>query len=77
MLWTVVPLDVVMDGSETYQPLYAEMPWKNGGMLLVEAVGLRSARVVRLISSDPNDYLDPALQPGSMIEYKVMALYQA
>jgi hypothetical protein len=69
MLWTVMPLEMVMDGSESYQPVYTELPWKNGATLLVEAVGLNSARLVRLISTNPKDYLDPALQPGSIIKF--------
>lgn len=68
MLWTVMPLNMVMDGSESYQPAYAEIPWKNG-TLLVEETGQSTARVVRLISSDPLDYLNPELQPGNIISY--------
>ncbi len=70
ILYTIVPLEIVLDGSETYTPFYAELPLKNGGTLLVEQSGLNSARVVRLISSNPADYLDPALQPGSIINFK-------
>lgn len=69
MLWTVMPTELVMEGHETYRPAYAEMPWKNG-TLLVEETGQNTARVVRLISTDPMDYLDPAIQPGSIIEHK-------
>ncbi|MDW7651025.1 MAG: YlzJ-like family protein [Bacillota bacterium] len=70
MLWTVMPIEAVMDGSDTYQPAYQEIPWKNG-MLMVEETGRNTARVVRLISSDPMYYLDPEIQPGSIIEYNV------
>ena len=58
MLWTVMPLETVMDGSETFEPVYQEVPWKSG-TLLVEETGQNTARVVRLISTDANDYLDP------------------
>jgi hypothetical protein len=70
ILYTIVPVEVVMEGSDSYQPVYTELPWKGGGTLLVEQCGISSARVVRLISSNAVDYLDPALQPGSIIEFK-------
>ena len=70
MLYTIMPLDVVMEGSESYEPQYTEMAWKNGGTLLVEEMGQHQAKVVRLISSDPQDYLDPTIQPGCIIEFK-------
>jgi hypothetical protein len=58
-----------MEGSESYQPTYQEMRWKSG-MLLVEETGQNMARVVRLISTNPTDFLDPTVAPGSIIEYK-------
>jgi hypothetical protein len=70
ILYTIVPLETVLDGSDNYVPLYSELPLKNGGTLLLEQCGQNSARVVRLISSNPGDYLDPKLAPGSIIEFR-------
>jgi hypothetical protein len=70
MLYTVMPLEMVLDGNETFQPTYTEIPLKNGGTLLVEETGQKTAKVVRLISSDPMDYLNPVIQPGSIINYQ-------
>jgi len=70
MLWTIMPLDVVLEGSESFQPSYAEIRCKNGGTLLVEPIRPNRAKVVRLISTDPTHYLNPSLQPGSIIEFK-------
>ncbi len=67
MLWTIMPLEAVMEGSGSFQPSYSEIPWQNGGTLLVEPVGPDRARVIRLISTDPNHYLNPDLQPGNVI----------
>ena len=64
-----MPLNVVMDGSESHQPIYKEIPWKSG-ILLVEETGQNTVRVVRLLSTDPADYLEPAAQPGRIIAYK-------
>lgn len=69
MFWTIMPLEIVFEGSDL-PPLYVEIPWRNGGSLMVEEIGHNQARVVRLISTNPSDYLDPAVQPGSIIHYK-------
>lgn len=69
MLYTIMPLAAVMEGHESHLPTYTEMPCKNG-TLIVEALSMNSVRIVRLISSDPMDYLNPSMQPGIIIEYK-------
>lgn len=69
MLWTVMPLEAVMDGSDSYEPEYFEVSWKDGGRLIVEKLSMDSARVVRLISGNANDYLDASIQPGTIIQY--------
>jgi hypothetical protein len=65
-----MPLETVMDGSKGHQPVYSEIPWKNGGTLIVEKLDLDSARIVRLISTNPLDYLESSIQPGAIIQYK-------
>lgn len=70
ILYTIIPLETVLDGSVSYTPLYSELALKNGGTLLVEKHGPNSARVVRLISSNPLDYLDPHLLPGKIVDFK-------
>ena len=69
MLWTVMPLESDMEGSDTFSPTYAELSWKTAA-LLVEPLGLGRARVIRIISSNPEDYLNPQIQPGSIIPLK-------
>lgn len=72
MFYTIMPLEAVLAGYEEHRPRYTEMPYKSA-VLVVEPLTVNSARVVRLISSDPTDYLDPAVQPGSIIEYKAQS----
>jgi hypothetical protein len=69
MLWTVMPLETVLAGHETYRPSYREISWKNA-TLLVEEAGRDTARVIRLLSTDPLHYLDPQVQPGTIIRYQ-------
>ncbi|NLZ93757.1 MAG: hypothetical protein GX922_07085 [Firmicutes bacterium] len=69
MLWTIIPVETVMAGLDNFQPQYKELTWKNK-TLLVEPQGMAEAKVIRIISSDPLDYLNPQLQPGQIIKLK-------
>ncbi|WP_409340918.1 YlzJ-like family protein [Paenibacillus sp. MBLB4367] len=41
----------------------------NGMNMQVEMLNMQQAKVVRLYSPNPNDYLNPAYMPGSIIEF--------
>ncbi|MGE5561369.1 MAG: YlzJ-like family protein [Chloroflexota bacterium] len=61
-LHTIMPLELVFA-----QPADAEPPVEveaDGRRLLVQHTG-QAWTVVRLLSSDPADYLDPRFQPGT------------
>jgi len=73
MLYTIVPLETVLQGIETYAPGYSEIE-QDGRRLLVEPLGLTEARIVRLISPDAQDYLLPQWQPGNIIKFSPAAL---
>lgn len=49
------------------QRRYAEIKWGDV-YLIVCKIGPGRAKIVRLISTDPDDYLDPRFTPGSEIE---------
>lgn len=63
VLYTVVPLYEVLAGWDEPrpEPISVEM---EGRTLLIEPESPYAGRIVRLISSNPNDFLDPAFQPG-------------
>jgi hypothetical protein len=37
--------------------------------MLVELVGINQAKIVRLLSCQPNDYLNEAYKPGAFIHF--------
>lgn len=68
-IYTIMPLDLVMAGfDEGEEAQVHELPIE-GGTLLVEPLGKNQARILRVISSDPQLYLRPGLQPGRVIEF--------
>jgi len=68
ILYTTMPLETVLQGLEDLHPSYLEME-VSGARVVIEETSLGQGRIVRLLSTDPQDYLNPALQPGMTINF--------
>lgn len=68
LLYTPMPLEVVLAGNEQFNPLYEEVSIR-GKKVLVEKKGSTHASIVRVISTNPADYMDPSLSPGSIVTF--------
>lgn len=66
ILWSVMPIELVLEGLAPTYPPRAEMV-VDGRVLEVEPGSDGTATVVRLLSSDPRDYLNPRFQPGACV----------
>lgn len=66
---TILPDEIVWDGFDAIEnKQYTELT--NGHrMLIIDPISSNQARIVRLISPDPLDYLNPSLSPGTIISY--------
>lgn len=69
VLWTIMPPEMVF-GTEEYIPDYEEI-CVEGKSILVEKLSPTQSRVVRLLSTCPDDYLQPELQPGSLLSWRL------
>ncbi|CUH96155.1 hypothetical protein P22_2243 [Propionispora sp. 2/2-37] len=67
ILWTVMPTELIFD-TAGYQPCYEEVKM-DGTSLLVERINATQCKIVRLLATDPMQFLRPELQPGSIVEY--------
>ena len=63
ILYTTMPLENVYQGLEDMRPSYLEVEMA-GTMVVVEPIGLNQGRIVRILSTYPQVYLLPGLQPG-------------
>ncbi|MFS8523545.1 MAG: YlzJ-like family protein [Limnochordales bacterium] len=63
MLWTVMPMDVGMDEDDA-PASFVEMSVGRSRLVLEHGPD-GTARVHRLLSTDPADYLRPEWQPGA------------
>lgn len=68
ILYTPVQLELVLEGfDKTKYPEHREVKYK-GVPVLVEEAGFGRKRIVKLLSTDPFDYLKPEMAPGSIID---------
>lgn len=65
ILWTIFPPEMVWARQEE-PPAYEEM-YVQGVRLLAVRRGPQDAIVVRLLTTNPADYLNTSLQPGAVI----------
>ncbi|MDN5345043.1 MAG: hypothetical protein PWQ18_1157 [Clostridia bacterium] len=73
-LYTPLPPELIWEGQESFCPQFQEI--KIGKLTLeVEPLGFNQARIVRLISTDPADYLSSPYQPGSVLEFAPRSLF--
>lgn len=65
ILYTPLPLELVLEGFD--QPREYREIKIDGVTMVVEKINDHQSRIVRLISTNPNDFLSPKYQPGSII----------
>jgi hypothetical protein len=65
-MYTTMPLETVFEGIEAMRA--ASFTATLGGVSMeLEPYGERQARIVRLLSPDPQQYLRPELAPGAIV----------
>lgn len=63
-LYSILPAEVVLQPLEAVPQRWEEVDPRSGRRLLLCRDGSGVVRIERLVSTEPRDYLDPALQPG-------------
>lgn len=66
IIWAAIPMELVTEGLEPPWPDLVEVAVE-GRTVLATAGENGYGLVQRLISGDPQDYLDPRWQPGARI----------
>jgi hypothetical protein len=49
---------------------YKEIEY-NGVMVVIENISEKQCRIIRVISTSPEDYMLPEIQPGSILNYSI------
>jgi len=63
---SLIPLELVFEGMDSFVPNYINVEI-SGVQMQVEALEAGKARIIRLYSPNPADYLNPAWVPGSIV----------
>jgi hypothetical protein len=69
MMHTIAPLDMVLDGMDKMEHTSVDIVM-HGISMQVQPISATQASIVRLISGNPQDYLNPSYSPGRVIEFK-------
>ncbi|HHY44100.1 MAG TPA: hypothetical protein GX512_00105 [Firmicutes bacterium] len=69
VIYTVLPPDEVMSTGEGEPPHYFTIDMDGRTFVMELADG--HARIVRLLSTNPNDYLNPEWQPGKQVGFTI------
>ncbi|MFE5319540.1 YlzJ-like family protein [Paenibacillus sp. NPDC056579] len=67
--YTVMPLEVVMEGIENMESNQMEIV-VNGISMQVQPLNANQASIVRIISCNPQDFMNPQYSPGRVIEFQ-------
>ncbi|MGO4500467.1 YlzJ-like family protein [Paenibacillus sp. 2RAB27] len=67
--YSVIPMEVIFEGFDAFSPQYLEVE-VDGFMMQIEPLSGYQARIVRLYSCNPQDYLNELYTPGSIISYQ-------
>jgi hypothetical protein len=69
IIHSIMPEERIFEGFEENHPKYMELEY-SGVTMQVEVLGPQQAKIVRLLSPNANDYLNPSFAPGSFIEFQ-------
>ncbi|MGI6360731.1 MAG: YlzJ-like family protein [Bacillota bacterium] len=64
MIWSIVPEEVIFEGAEQ-KSSFKQIIYQGRMVIVTEDAGRR--QIVRLVSSNPHDYLDSRFAPGTII----------
>ena len=70
LFWTIMPIESLFE-QQVEHLKYKEIEY-NGVTVVVENISEKQCRIVRIISSLPEDYMLPELQPGSILNYGIL-----
>lgn len=68
IMYSIVPSEQIFEGIDNEQEPIEEISI-SGILMQVQPISSRQAKIVRIISPNPQDFLNPAYAPGEMIHY--------
>lgn len=69
IIYSPIPIEAIFEGYDKMKLNYREVQFGQVTMVL-EQVSVGEGRIVRVISPDAQDYLNPNYQPGRIISFR-------
>ncbi|WCK52803.1 YlzJ-like family protein [Aneurinibacillus sp. Ricciae_BoGa-3] len=69
IIYSAMPLELIFQNEDSHSYDCQEVQI-NGLTMVVQPVGINEAKIVRLISPNPQDYLNPTYAPGQKIYFR-------
>lgn len=70
MIYSIIPIEEIMREDEQQWIRPTEEIQMGGILMEVQPLMARQARIVRIFSPNPFDYLNPRMTPGQIIRYE-------
>ena len=67
--YSVIPIEDIFQDYNKFAPVYEDIEL-NGCLMQIEPLSGYQARIIRLYSCNPQDYLNEKYAPGTMISYR-------
>jgi hypothetical protein len=68
IIYSIIPLEQIVEGIEKETDDLCEINM-NGVQMQVKMINEQQAQIVRLISPNPQDFLNASYAPGSIIQF--------
>lgn len=68
--YTPLPLELILEGFDEKRN-YREIQFE-GVTLLIEEVNSKENKIVQILSTNPQDFLNPKLQPGNLLSFEYL-----
>ncbi|MDS1029055.1 YlzJ-like family protein [Bacillota bacterium LX-D] len=72
LIYTPLPLECVFDGFNQKRS-FKQLSY-HGVKLIVEEVDSNQGRISQILSTNPEDFLNPLLQPGNIVYYSQLTV---
>ncbi|WP_139488921.1 YlzJ-like family protein [Brevibacillus dissolubilis] len=70
IIYSAMPMELIFANMEQVEKQEIQEIQQGGMTMLVEPTGAYEGRIVRLISPNPQDYLNPSYAPGQKIFFR-------
>lgn len=69
--YSIYPVDLVFEDYDNFDIKYEEIVLDTDTTLMVERIDEGQVKIDKIISTNPQNYLRPELQPGSTIKFSI------